>query len=272
MYERKIEPYLVSLGDRFMHYTPRLIAALIFFVVGLWVVNRLSKLIAKAMHREKLDSSLQSFLSSLINIGLKIFLLITVAEILGIQTTSLVAVMGAAGLAVGLALQGSLSNFAGGVLILIFKPYKVGDTIEAQGQTGTVTEIQIFNTILLTGNNKTVILPNGAVSNGTIVNQSRFGNLRGEFQVVVTGDSDLARVRSVILAAVNANPKVLKTPAATVDVVQISGGITLAVKPYAMASDLASMMSEVQEAVNIAIRENNIQAPIPATITINRNG
>lgn len=272
MYEKKIEPYLVSLGDRFLHYTPRLVAAAIFFVVGLWVVNRLSKLIAKAMHREQLDSSLQSFLSSLINMGLKIFLLITVAEILGIQTTSLVAVMGAAGLAVGLALQGSLSNFAGGVLILIFKPYKVGDTIEAQGQIGTVTEIQIFNTILLTGNNKTVILPNGAVSNGTIVNQSRFGSLRGEFTITVASDNDLDKVRAIILAAVNSNPKVLKAPAATVDLVKIAGGLTLAVHPYALPGDLDGMLSEVQQAVNVALWQNNIAGPMPTAVSIVRQG
>ncbi len=271
MYEKKIEPYLVSLGDRFLHYTPRLIAAVIFFVVGLWVVNRLTKLIAKAMHREKMDSSLQSFLSSLISIGLKVFLVITVAEILGIQTTSLVAVMGAAGLAVGLALQGSLSNFAGGVLILVFKPYKVGDTIEAQGQVGTVQEIQIFNTILLMGNNKTVILPNGAVSNGTIVNQTRYGTLQGEFLVTIAGDSDLAQARAVILQTVNANPRGLKSPAASVDVTQINNGITLAVHPFAKTTDLGPMMSELQEQVNSALIKNNIKRPIPTTISITKS-
>ena len=229
-------------------------------------------MITNALHREGLDSSLQSFLSSLIGVVLKIFLLITAAGILGIQTTSFVAILGAAGLAVGLALQGSLSNFAGGVLTLIFKPYVVGDVIEAQGQVGEVKEIQIFNTILLTPNNKTVILPNGAVSNGTIINQSRHGNLRVEMLITIDGSNDLAKVREVILAVVNAHPKVLQTPAASVDVVKIVGGLTLAIHAYTLPTDTDAVTSEVQAEVNVALAKNDIHAPMPTAVSINKNG
>jgi small conductance mechanosensitive channel len=268
----RLQPFFISIGDNIKLFAPRVIAALLVFVIGLWIVNWLSKLINKAMRREGLDSSLQSFLSSLISVSLKIFLVITAAGVLGIQTTSFVAVLGAAGLAVGLALQGSLSNFAGGVLTLIFKPYVVGDVIEAQGQSGVVLEIQIFNTVLLTGNNKTVILPNGAVSNGTIINQSRHGNLRVEILVTIASDSDMAKARQVILEVVNANPKVLKTPAASVDVAKITGGITLAIHAFALPTDTDAVSSEVQEAVNTALAVNGINAPMPTAVSINKNG
>ncbi len=268
----KIQPYLTDFGHRIIAYAPRIVGAVLIFIIGLWTINYISRLINKAMNREGMDTSLRSFLSSLISVGLKIFLIITAAGVLGIQTTSFVAVLGAAGLAVGLALQGSLANFAGGVLTLTFKPYVVGDVIEAQGQVGQVLEIQIFNTILLTPNNKTVILPNGAVSNGTIVNQTRHGNLRVEFQVTVGNDVDLPQVREIILAAINSHPKVLKTPAATVDVVKILGGITLAVHPYTLPGDVDAVSSEGQALVNTALEKNGIHAPVPAQISINKNG
>ncbi|MCW3127478.1 MAG: mechanosensitive ion channel family protein [Bacteroidetes bacterium] len=268
----KIQPYLIEFGHRIMAYAPRIIGAILIFIIGLWIINYISKLINQAMNREGMDTSLRSFLSSLISVGLKIFLIITAAGVLGIQTTSFVAVLGAAGLAVGLALQGSLANFAGGVLTLTFKPYVVGDVIETLGQVGEVKEIQIFNTVLLTPNNKTVILPNGAVSNGTIINQTRHGNLRVEFIITVGNDVDLPKVREIILSAVNAHPKVLKMPAATVDVVKLLGGITLAVHPYCVPSDTDAVSSEVQEAVNVALEKNGIHAPVPAAISINRNG
>ena len=269
----KLQAYLYTLGDKIILFTPRIIGAFLFVVIGLWVVNKISKLITKAMHREGLDTSLQSFLSSLISVGLKIFLLIIAAGILGIQTTSFVAILGAAGLAVGLALQGSLSNFAGGVLTLVFKPYVVGDVIETQGQVGQVLEIQIFNTILLTGNNKTVILPNGAVSNGTIVNQSRHGNLRGEIQITVDGAHDIDKVRSMILSVVNAHPKVLKDPAATVDIAKLGGGgVVLAVHPYTLPGDVDGVSSDLQEQLNVLLVKNSINPPVPAAISITRNG
>ena len=145
---------LSAYSDRFIDwlflYGPKLIGAIVVFIVGLYVTNWLTRQVTRGMNRRHIDVSLQTFLSSMIGVGLKILLLITVAGMLGIQTTSFIAVIGAMGLAVGLALQGSLANFAGGVLILIFKPFKVGDLIESQGQTGVVSEIQIFNTILLT--------------------------------------------------------------------------------------------------------------------------
>ncbi|HQQ95182.1 MAG TPA: mechanosensitive ion channel, partial [Bacteroidia bacterium] len=173
--EEKLNTYLDNLYSEILAFAPRLVMAAVILLLGLWLIRRIARLATKAMEKRDLDVSLRGFLRSLISIGLKIVLIVTVAGMIGIGTTSFVTILGAAGLAVGLALQGSLSNFAGGVLILIFKPFKVGDTIEASGQSGEVTEIQIFNTILLTADHRTVILPNGPLSNGTIVNISRQG-------------------------------------------------------------------------------------------------
>ena len=176
-----IHPYI----DKLISYIPGLIKATLTLIVGFWIIKRVDKVLLRYFSRKNYDVSLESFIRSLVNILLKIIVLITVAGMVGLPTTSLVAVFGAAGLAVGLALQGSLSNFAGGVLILFFKPFKVGDIITSQGETGVVKEIQIFNTLMLTGENKTVILPNGAVSNGTIINVSKHGSLRVDMKIVI---------------------------------------------------------------------------------------
>ena len=146
-----------------MEYGSRVLLALITLAVGWWLINRLTDKLGKLLALRKADLALQGFISSLVNIILKVLLIVSVASMIGIQTTSFVAAIGAAGLAIGLALQGSLANFAGGVLILLFRPFKIGDWIEAQGVSGTVDSIQIFHTVLRTGDNKTVIVPNGTV-------------------------------------------------------------------------------------------------------------
>ncbi|MFN8310019.1 MAG: mechanosensitive ion channel family protein [Chitinophagales bacterium] len=267
----KIQPVLEQFYHSCMHYAPQLGSALLVFVIGLWLTNWVAQLATKGMVRRGLDISLQSFLSSLLSVGLKVLLLVTVAGMLGIQTTSFVAILGAAGLAVGLALQGSLSNFAGGVLTLVFKPYKVGDLIEAQGQFGEVKEIQIFNTILLTPENKTAILPNGAVSNGTIVNYSRHGNLRVDLSIAVAPDNDIAKVRTVIEAVFAQNEKVLLQPAPSVNVLKMGDGmITLAVRPYATPADYWSVYFGIQEQIKTAFEQNQISAPIPHRVILNK--
>ncbi|MFN8276939.1 MAG: mechanosensitive ion channel [Chitinophagales bacterium] len=266
---------LQLLANNFLHvaeqFAPKIAGALLVFIIGLWLTNWVTQLVTRAMVRRGLDVSLQSFLSSLLSVSLKVLLLITVAGMMGIQTTSFVAVLGAAGLAVGLALQGSLSNFAGGVLTLVFKPYKVGDLIEAQGQFGEVKEIQIFNTILLTPENKTAILPNGAVSNGTIVNYSRHGDLRVDLTVAVSPDMNISKVREVIAGVFDANEKVLKTPEPTVNVLKMADGmVTLAVRPYATPADYWAVYFGIQEQIKIAFEQAGIEAPVPHRIIINK--
>ena len=245
-------------------YAPKLVIALLVLIIGFWLIKQVGKLSEKAMKRRELDISLRTFLRSLIGIGLKVVLLITVAGMIGIQTTSLVTILGAAGLAVGLALQGSLSNFAGGVLILVFKPYKVGDTIEAMGQKGEVKEIQIFNTLLVTVENKTVILPNGSVSNSIIVNQSRQGSLRAAFEVDISNEHDPERVRKIILEIVQADKRVVNVPTLPTVICTKTdpGGYTLQARFFTVELDNAPALSELMEATNKELAKRNINAPL----------
>lgn len=267
----KVNTYSEKFMQLLSDYGPKVLGALAVFIVGLYITSLITKLISKALHRKGIDVSLQSFLGSLVSGGLKVLLLITVAGMLGIQTTSFVAVIGALGLAVGLALQGSLANFAGGVLILVFKPFKVGDLIESNGQTGHVQEIQIFNTILLTPENKTVILANGSVSNGTIINYSRHGNLRVDITMAVAPDSDIEKVRRIALEVMAANQAVLKDPAPSVNVLKVGDGmITFAIRPYATPADYWDVFFSVQEEIRNAWGKNGVEGPTPTRVIINK--
>lgn len=233
-----------------IEYLPQLGLAIFVLFSGLWVVDKISKLFEKGLVKRELEVSLRTFLISLVGILLKVLLLVTVAGMIGIQTTSFVAILGAAGLAVGLALQGSLSNFAGGVLILIFKPYKVGDTIDAMGQSGKVKEILIFNTILTTGENKNVILPNGAIANGTIVNHSKEAHLLVNIQIALPITTNFEAVKNIALSIMQANPKVLSTPAPAVSLSKINvDHLLISVKPCTIASDASSASNEILEAI-----------------------
>ena len=244
--ESKVDAFIDRMFTMAAEYTPRVIAAILLLLFGLWLIKRIAILSEKAMKRRDLEVSLRTFLRSLISIGLKIILIVTVAGMLGIGTASFVTILGAAGLAVGLALQGSLSDFAGGVLILIFKPFRVGDTIEAGGQSGEVIEIQIFNTILLTGDHKTVILPNGPLSNGTIVNTTRHGDLRIDIALTVSSENDLEEIARVIREVLSRHPKVLPnaTPGIFIGKVQ-EGAVTINVRPYCLPGDTAELSSEL---------------------------
>lgn len=191
-------------------YGGKVLLAIVTLIVGLWVIGWITRLLATAMAKRHVDRDVQPFLLSLINGLLRVLLLLSIASTLGVQTTSFVAIIGAAGLAVGLALQGSLSNFAGGVLILIFKPFRVGDLISAQGYTGNVEAIRIFDTTLATLDNKTIILPNGALSTSSIVNISTKGVIRVDQVYTVGSQNDLDATKASIQRVVDACPYALK--------------------------------------------------------------
>lgn len=191
-------------------YGGKILLALIVFIIGRKIITKASQLLGSKMTKSNFDKDVQPFLISLVSVALNIMLLLSCAGILGIQTTSFVAVLGAAGLAVGLALQGSLSNFAGGVLILIFKPYKVGDLISAQGFTGTVESVQIFNTILVTPDNKTLILPNGSLATSAITNISGKGTIRVDMVFAVGNQNSLESVKKAFTNAVKLCPTALQ--------------------------------------------------------------
>jgi small conductance mechanosensitive channel len=226
--------YFERLASLVVLYLPRLAGALVLLVVGWWVISWASRLVSAATAR--LDVSLSSFLSSMFSIALKVLLLISAAGMAGFETTSFVAILGAAGLAVGLALQGTLANFAGGVLILIFKPFTVGDVIESQGKSGTVQAIQIFNTLLLTPQGDTVILPNGATSNGVIVNKAHPQRALVEIQLELDSTTDLDSLRQQALPLLQHDEQVLPEPVPQVTLVSLKPGATMLVAFRAYAA------------------------------------
>ena len=224
--------------DFIVEFGPRVIGAILIYIIGSWVIKKIIKLLRRGMTAQEYDKSLQKFLVNLAKWALTIFLIITVVSKLGVETTSFAAIIAAAGLAIGLALQGSLSNFAGGVLIIIFKPYKIGDLIEAQGVLGHVKEIEIFTTKLITPQNKLAIVPNGAMGNGNIINYSAEGKMRVDTTVGIDYGSDIKKAKDVLLAMLKANPLVLEDPAPSVNVEALAdSSVNLAVRPYCKPED-----------------------------------
>lgn len=256
--------YLDQAQTLLVAYLPKLALAIVVLFIGLWIINGLTKVLGKILNQKKVDISLQSFLKSLIGIILKVMLLISVAGMVGIETTSFVAVVGAAGLAVGLALQGTLANFAGGVLILLFRPYKVDDLIEAQGHLGVVKEIQIFVTVINTPENKTVIIPNGAISNGDITNYTVAGKIRVDLVIGISYDSDIKAARNALMAVMQSHDKVMKDPAPFVGVVELGdSAVNLAVRPYCDPAHYWDVYFDIYEQGKEALDAANITIPFP---------
>jgi small conductance mechanosensitive channel len=192
-------------NDVIMTFGPRLIGAIITLIIGWWIIKIIQRSVRKSFVKREMDPSLRGFLNSMIGILLKTLLLISVVGMIGVQMTSFIAILGAVGLAVGLALSGTLQNFAGGVIILLFKPFKVGDYIEAQGHSGSVNEIQIFNTILKTPDNKTIIIPNGGLSTNSMINYSTEPRRRVDFVFGIGYGDDVDKARAVIQKLIGMN-------------------------------------------------------------------
>ena len=249
-----------------MEYGSRVLLALITLAVGWWLINRLTVKIGQLLALRKADLALQGFISSLANIILKILLIVSVASMIGIQTTSFVAAIGAVGLAIGLALQGSLANFAGGVLILLFRPFKIGDWIEAQGVSGTVDSIQIFHTVLRTGDNKTVIVPNGNLSNGIITNYNRQPTRKVVFDVGVDYEADLQKVREVLLSLAD-DPRVLKQPAPVVVVTALGdSAITMSLRVWVNTPDYWDVLFMFNEHSRDRLKAQGVDIPFPQRV------
>ncbi|RMA65666.1 mechanosensitive ion channel family protein [Ulvibacter antarcticus] len=196
---KNFDTYLEEYGQRIIDFLPSLIGALLLFIVGIWIIRIINGLVRKLFIKKDYDPTLENFIASLINWGLKIILFVLVVSQLGVESASLVAIIGAAGLAIGLALQGSLANFAGGVLILLLKPFKLGDFIKAQGIDGTVKEISIFTTKLTTPGNQLVIIPNGKLSNENIINYTSEGIRKEMLGFGISYDSDIKKTRDILL-------------------------------------------------------------------------
>lgn len=248
-----IQSYANTLITAVLEYSPKIISALIILFIGLYAIRIINRLIRKIMAKRNFDATLSKFLADILLWVLRVLLFVTFIDKLGIGTSSFVAILGAMGLAVGLSLQGSLSNFAGGMLIILFKPFKVGDTIEAQGVLATVLEIQIFVTKLITSNNQTIFIPNGTLSNGTIINYSMQGSRRADLTISISYETNIKTAKDIITTVLKNNPKVLLSPPAEVAVKNITdNSIQLAVRPWAKNEDFGSVVSDTLENCKLA--------------------
>ena len=248
-----IEQYASIIVAKILEYSPQVVSAVIILFIGLYAIRIINRLIRKIMIKRNFDATLSKFLADILLWVLRVLLFVTFIDQLGIGTSSFVAILGAMGLAVGLSLQGSLSNFAGGMLIILFKPFKVGDTIEAQGMSATVLEIQIFVTKLITSNNQTIFIPNGTLSNGTIINYSMQGSRRADLTISISYETNLKEAKDIITTVLKSNSKILTAPTPEVSVKNITdNSIQLAVRPWAKNEDFGLVVSDTLENCKLA--------------------
>ncbi len=241
----QISTYANTFAKVLIDYSPKLISAFIILIAGFYIIRLINRFIRSLMIKRDLDPTLTRFLADILLWVLRVILFVSFISKLGIETSSFVAILGAMGLAVGLSLQGSLSNFAGGMLIILFKPFRVNDTIEAQGVTGTVSEIQIFVTKLITGNNQTIFVPNGSLSNGNIINYSIEKIRRADLTIAISYDTNIKMAKDIVTKVLENNPKVLKTPVAEVAVKLLTdNAIQLSIKPWATNEDYGVVCSD----------------------------
>ncbi|WP_417354044.1 mechanosensitive ion channel family protein [Flavobacterium sp.] len=267
-----LNEYLKWFLNLLIEYTPRLIYAFILLIGGLLAIKLVRAIILKVMKKRDMDPTAVRFLLDILTWVLRVMLFIIVIAKLGVETSSFVAILGAAGLAIGLSLQGSLSNFAGGLLIIIFKPFRVGDYIEAQGEGGTVNEIQIFATKLTTPSNQVIYIPNGSLSNGNIKNYSKEVTRRGEIIVGAGYGSNMKHVKDVLTKIVTEEPKILNEPAPIIRVKELAdNSVNFQILAWAKNEDYWQMLSDVQENVKLMFDNEKIEIPFPQRDIVIRN-
>ena len=258
------EEILNQITEMTLLYGPKLIGAIVVWIIGRWIIKAIGKGVEKALQKSKTDASLMPFLLGLANGLLKVMLVITVLGMLGIEMTSFIAVLGAAGLAVGMALSGTLQNFAGGVMILIFKPFKNGDVIEAQGYIGSVSEIQIFNTILKTPDNKTIIIPNGGLSTSSMVNYSTEATRRVDWSIGIGYGDDADKAREVIKRLCDEDSRIFKDPEVFIAVSELAdSSVNFAVRAWVNAADYWGVYFEMNEKVYKTFESEGLNIPYP---------
>ena len=259
-----LDVFLAKMIDLGISVGSKILLAIVVFLVGRWIVRRLNKLLAKILEKRHVEASLSTFVKSLVNITLTLLLIIVVIGVLGIETSSFIALFASAGVAIGMALSGTLQNFAGGVMILLFKPFKVGDTIEAQGQSGTVREIQIFNTILATPDNKIIIIPNGGLSTGLMKNYSRAATRRVDWEFGIAYGDDYTKAKAVIARLLDADGRVLKDPAYFIALTSLGeSSVNIVVRAWVNAGDYWGVYFDMNEKVYKTFAEENLNIPFP---------
>ncbi len=245
-------------------YGLKLVAAIAIYIVGKWAAKIVRKIVTKMMTKSKTDPTVIGFASNIAYVAMMVFVVLAALGQLGIQTTSFIAILGAAGLAIGLALQGSLSNFAAGFLMIIFRPFKVGDFIEGAGVAGVVEEISIFTTRMKTGDNKTIIIPNASLSNGNIINYSTKETRRVDLTVGVSYDADLKHVKTVLEDLVAAEERILKEPEHLVAVKELgTDSVNLVMRMWVNSADYWPVTFAMTEAVKLRLDEEGIGIPYP---------
>jgi len=256
----KLNLYTEKLIDAIMNYAPKLLLAIVVLIIGIWIVNRVTTILKKLLASSPLTVEIISFLGSLFSIALKVLLFFSVAGIVGVETTSFVALLAAAGFAVGMALQGSLGNFAAGIIILLFKPYKVNDWVEIEGKFGKVVDIQIFNTIVETPGQNLLIIPNGKVIDGVVTNFSAKGFVRIELEVTIPYSESFPRVKEIIVSALKDVDDILETPELEIGILDFdSHSIILTVRPYSLPDDYWDVRFEANAAIKKAFSDHQIK-------------
>ncbi|MEZ7515557.1 mechanosensitive ion channel family protein [Flavobacterium frigidarium] len=259
-----VDDYLNRIINFGIEYAPKLLGGIVVLFVGLWVIKFITKTVGKSLAKSSIDSSLIPFLKSITNIVLKALLAITVMGMIGIEMTSFVAIIGAAGLAVGLALSGTLQNFAGGVVILILKPFKIGDFIEAQGFSGTVKEINIFSTYLNTPDKKLVIIPNGPLSTGALINYSAEPLRRVDWTFGIAYGDDVESFKTAINQFISEDTRILKDPAPFLGLSELAdSSVNFAVKGWVDSPDYWAVFFEMNEKVYTRFPDYNLNIPFP---------
>lgn len=247
-----------------LQYGSQVFLAIVTLLIGWWIIGRLTAGVQALMEKRNVDRTLHGFVGALIGIGLRVLLLVSVAGMIGVETTSFIALIGAAGLAVGLALQGSLANFAGGMLILMLRPFRAGEYIEAQGVAGTVDSIQIFHTVLKTPDNKTVVVPNGSLSNGNIVNYSRQPTRRVDLNIGIDYGDDVKQARAILLRLAAADERVFKDPEPVVWLVSLGDrSVNLSLRMWTNTADFWGVFWSIQELAKEAFDAEGITIPFP---------
>ncbi|TDE01355.1 mechanosensitive ion channel family protein [Flavobacterium sandaracinum] len=259
-----VKEYLDKIVKFAIEYTPKLIGGIIVLLIGLWVTKMISKAIGKSLAKSSIDQSLIPFLTSLTNIVLKALVIITVMGMIGIEMTSFVAIIGAAGLAVGLALSGTLQNFAGGVIILIIKPFKIGDFIEAQGFTGTVKEINIFSTLLNTPDKKLVIIPNGPLSTGALINYSAEPLRRVDWKFGIAYGDNVENFKKALNQFIADDERILKEPISFIGLSELGdSSVNFTVRVWVDTADYWNVFFDMNEKVYTKFPEYDLNIPFP---------
>ena len=266
-----MEEFILSLGldpaqltELLWSWGVQVVAALAIFVVGRWIARRIATGVAMASERANVDPTLTNFLRSVIYMALLVMVILAAVQQLGVQATSFFAILGAAGLAIGLALKDSLANFSSGVMLILFRPFKAGDFIEAGGASGTVVEISIFNTIIRTGDNRIVIVPNSQIYAGSITNFSAETTRRIDLVFGIGYDDNVVRAKEIMQSVMDSDDRILKDPAPTIMMLELAdSSVNFAVRPWVASGDFSAVRGDLLEGVKKALEDNGLSIPYP---------